>query len=70
MRRWASEERVLEELERLNDASMDQAREFKGVVSETHPWFTYSIGGSIITVGLKSDPAKVRRYKLVPVEQE
>lgn len=33
-RRWASEERVLEELERLNDASMEQAREFKGLAVE------------------------------------
>lgn len=33
-RRWASEERVLEELESLNDFSMAQAREFKALAVE------------------------------------
>lgn len=33
-RRWASEEAVLGELERLNDLSMDKVREFQGLAVE------------------------------------
>lgn len=34
-RRWASEEAVLGELERLNDLSMDKVREFQGLAVES-----------------------------------